>query len=55
MDLIDKFNQSKSEQNWFQNNYPSKPVSFFAADLKKTLSSPVDYDTDIVKILMLNI
>ena len=51
MDLIDKFNQSKSEQNWFQNNYPSKPVSFFAADLKKTLSSPVDYDTDIVKIL----
>ena len=51
MNLIDKFNQSKSEQNWFQNNYPSKPVSFFAADLKKTLSSPVDYDTDIVKIL----
>lgn len=51
MNLIDKFNQSKSEQDWFQNNYPSKPVSFFAADLKKTLSSPVDYDTDIVKIL----
>ena len=51
MNLIDKFNQSKSEQNWFQNNYPSKPVSFFAADLKKTLSSPIDYDTDIVKIL----
>lgn len=51
MNLIDKFNQSKSEQNWFQNNYPSKPVSFFAADLKKTISSPVDYDTDIVKIL----
>lgn len=51
MNLIDKFNQSKSEQNWFQNNYPSKPVSFFAADLKKTLSSPVDYDTDIVKVL----
>ena len=51
MNLIDKFNQSKYEQDWFQNNYPSKPVSFFAADLKKTLSSPVDYDTDIVKIL----
>ena len=51
MNLIDKFNQSKSEQNWFQNNYPSKPVSFFAADLKKTLSSPVDYESDILEIL----
>ncbi len=51
MNLIDKFNQSKSEQNWFQNNYPSKPVSFFAADLKKTLSSPVDHESNILEIL----
>lgn len=51
MGLIDEFNQSKSEQNWFQNNYPSKPVSFFTADLKKTLFSPVDYESDILDIL----
>ena len=53
MKILDNFNQSKSEQKLFQENYPSKPISFFAADLKKTLSSPVDYESDILEYIRL--
>lgn len=50
-EIIEGFKQSKTEQKWFQENYPTRPVSNYATDLKKKLTSPVNNESDILEIL----
>lgn len=51
MEIINGLSHAKAEQMWFKENYPTKPMSVFASELKKILSLPVNYESDILNIL----